>query len=50
MLIWLARRHGAWDALHDMVFVVLGTGIAILAIVLDSVAIGELLTLFGGAP
>ena len=49
MLIWLARRHGAWDALHDAVFAALGLGIAALALFIDRSAILDLLTLFGGA-
>lgn len=50
LLIWLARRHRAWDALHDGVFAAIGLVIAITAISLDSGAIAELLTLFRGQP
>jgi O-antigen/teichoic acid export membrane protein len=50
LLIRLARRHGAWDPAHDLVFALLGAGIAVLAISVDSPAIAELLTLFGAAP
>ncbi|RGP37236.1 oligosaccharide flippase family protein [Pseudotabrizicola alkalilacus] len=50
-LIWLARRHKAWDWVHDLTFAVLGLGIASLAVGLDRSAIFELLTLFGaGTP
>ena len=50
LLIWLARRHKAWDALHDAGFAVLGLVIAAGAIGLDHRAIVELLTLTGGQP
>lgn len=50
LLIRLARRHGAWDPAHDLVFAALGAGIAALAISVDSPAIAELLTLFGATP
>ncbi|MDO8883144.1 oligosaccharide flippase family protein, partial [Pseudotabrizicola sp.] len=49
LLIWLARRHRAWDWLHDLTFAGLGLLIAVAAISLDSGPIGELLTLFGRA-
>ncbi|MFN4153135.1 MAG: oligosaccharide flippase family protein [Paracoccaceae bacterium] len=45
-LIWLARRHKAWDWLHDAVFAAIGLLIALVAIGLDRGAIAELLTLF----
>lgn len=48
LLIWLARRHGAWDGLHDLVFAAVGALIAAAAVFTDSSAIAELLTLFGG--
>lgn len=48
LLIWLARRHGAWDPLHDLSFAALGLLVAVAAIHLDSSAISELLTLFAG--
>ncbi|TGD43033.1 polysaccharide biosynthesis protein [Pseudotabrizicola sediminis] len=48
LLIWLARRHGAWDAAHDLTFLLLGGLIAAGAIGMDHVAISELLTLFRG--
>ena len=49
-LIWLARRHKAWDALHDICFAGIGLAIAIGAISLDSSAIAELLVLFESQP
>ncbi len=49
ILVWLARRHGAWDALHDLVFMTLGIGLTILALIVDQTAIAALFALFGGA-
>ncbi|RKF15363.1 polysaccharide biosynthesis protein [Roseovarius spongiae] len=42
MLIRLARRHGAWDALHDAVFAALALAIAAGAILLHADAIAAL--------
>lgn len=47
VLIWLARRHGAWDWLHDLFFTVLGLGMAALALAIDQTAIRALIALFG---
>ncbi len=47
-IIWLARRHGAWDGLHDLIFAVLGGILTIMALVVDQGAILELSTMFGG--
>lgn len=49
-LIWLARRHRAWDGLHDLSFAVLGVTLAVGALMLDSGAIAALQTMFGGQP
>lgn len=49
-LIWLARRHRAWDALHDLSFAVLGVTLGALALRADSGAIAALQTVFGGQP
>lgn len=48
LLIRLARRHGAWDWLHDLTFAGIGVLIATAAISVDNGPIVELLTLFGG--
>ncbi|MGR3493676.1 oligosaccharide flippase family protein [Citreimonas sp.] len=40
--VWLARRSGAWDPLHDAVFAVLGLGAAAVALALNAEAIGAL--------
>ncbi|NEX45745.1 oligosaccharide flippase family protein [Pseudotabrizicola algicola] len=50
VLIWLARRHKAWDPLHDACFAVLGLALAVVAIALDSSAIMALDATFGGQP
>ena len=50
VLIWLARRHGAWDGLHDGLFAVLGLALAIAVIFVDQTAIRALITLFAGPP
>ncbi len=39
VVVWLARRHGAWDARHDALFWVAGLGIAALALWLNQDAI-----------
>lgn len=49
-LIWLARRHRAWDALHDLSFAVLGVTLGAMALRADSGAIAALQTVFGGQP
>lgn len=48
LLIWLARKHKAWDPLHDIVFAGVGLLIAVSAISVDSGAIAELLNLYAG--
>lgn len=50
LLVWLARRHGAWDPVHDSIFAVLGVGLAVAAIAIDQTAIRALVGLFGGGP
>lgn len=42
--IWLARRHGAWDGLHDLLAAVLILALGALAIWLHGAALAELLT------
>jgi DMSO/TMAO reductase YedYZ heme-binding membrane subunit len=32
VVVWLARRMGAWDPLHDLVYFVLGAAVAGLAL------------------
>lgn len=49
-LIWLARRHRAWDGLHDLTFALAGAALAAAALSLDSGAIAALQTVFGGQP
>ncbi|MGR3635995.1 MAG: oligosaccharide flippase family protein [Shimia sp.] len=41
-VIWLARRHSAWDMRHDAVFWLLGLGLAGVALWLNQAAIGGL--------
>lgn len=48
VLIWLARRHGAWDPLHDAIFALLGILLAVLVIFVDQRAILSLVQMFGG--
>ncbi|MFN7222655.1 MAG: oligosaccharide flippase family protein [Paracoccaceae bacterium] len=48
LLIRLARRHGAWDWLHDLIFAGVGVLIATAAISVDSGPITDLLAQFGG--
>jgi hypothetical protein len=50
VLIWLARRHGAWDGLHDVFFAVVGVGLAVLALAVDQTALRALIALFGVGP
>ncbi len=47
ILVWLARRHGAWDPLHDGVFAVVGGVLAVLALAIDKTAIRALVDMFG---
>lgn len=47
-LILLARRHGAWDALHDAIFAIIGVILAILVLAIDQTAIRALVAMFGG--
>lgn len=42
VLIWLARRHGVWDPLHDLGFALVGGGLAGLALWLHWEAIARL--------
>jgi O-antigen/teichoic acid export membrane protein len=44
VLVWLARRHGVWDPLHDFGFALLGGGLAGLAIWINWEAIARLAT------
>lgn len=46
VLVWLARRHGAWDGWHDLFFAVVGVGLAVLALAVDQTAIQSLIALF----
>ena len=39
VVVWLARRHGAWDARHDALFWAAGLGIAAFALWLNQDAI-----------
>lgn len=41
-VVWLARRHGAWDARHDIVFWVAGAALAIIAFWLHGPSIESL--------
>lgn len=50
VLVWLARRHGAWDGWHDLFFAVIGVGMAVLALLVDKTAIQSLMALFGAGP
>lgn len=43
LIIWLARRHGAWDALHDGVFALLALAVAAAALWLNQSAVLALL-------
>ena len=47
LLVWLARRHGAWDWLHDATFAVAGVFLAVLALAVDQTAIKALMSAFG---
>lgn len=47
-LIWLARRHKAWDWAHDATYAALGVAIAIATLYVDQTAIRALIALFGG--
>ena len=42
VLVWLARRHGAWDPLHDLGFALLGGGLGGLALWMNWEAIARL--------
>ena len=42
MVIWLARRHGAWDPLHDGVYALVGVVFAVLALWVNRTAIAAL--------
>lgn len=46
LLIWLARRHGVWDGLHDLSFAILGLALASAAIFMDRRAIDALQGVF----
>jgi O-antigen/teichoic acid export membrane protein len=50
ILVWLARRHGAWDPLHDALFAVVGLALGISALALDQTALRALVALFGVGP
>ena len=47
-LIWLARRHKAWDWAHDATYAALGLAIAVVTLYVDQTAIRALIALFGG--
>jgi len=42
-IVWLARRHGAWDARHDLIYAGLGIAIAALALALNGPAVMALI-------
>lgn len=46
VLIWLARRHHAWDPLHDLVMWAISLVIAISVIFLDAQALSNLMSAF----
>lgn len=50
ILVWLARRHGAWDPLHDSIFAAVGLALGITVLVADQTAIRALIALFGVGP
>lgn len=50
ILVWLARRHGAWDPLHDLIFAGVGLILAVLALAIDQTAIRALVDMFGVGP
>lgn len=45
VVVWLARRHGAWDGRHDLAFWCVGGGLAAIAFWLHHPAIGALTAL-----
>ncbi len=45
VVVWLARRHGAWDPLHDLIFTFLGLVLGSLAIWLNAGAIIDMASL-----
>lgn len=47
-LVWLARRHGAWDGLHDLIFAILGILLAGIALFADGGPIMALGAMFRG--
>lgn len=49
LLVWLAWRHKAWDAAHDLFFAALGIGLALMALWVDQTAIRGLMAVFGVA-
>lgn len=50
ILVWLARRHGAWDPLHDCIFAAVGLALGITVLFADQSAIRALIALFGVGP
>ena len=48
-LVWLARRHGAWDRVHDSIFALVGLLLAGSVLAFDKTAIAALMTIFGAA-
>ncbi|CUH79427.1 oligosaccharide flippase family protein [Tropicibacter naphthalenivorans] len=48
VVVWLARRMGAWDPLHDAVFALIGAGLAAIALWMNSLAIVALAGAGGG--
>jgi O-antigen/teichoic acid export membrane protein len=47
IVIWLARKHGAWDALHDSCYAAAGLALAFAALALDQTAIRAMIGMFG---
>ncbi|KUF10176.1 oligosaccharide flippase family protein [Pseudoponticoccus marisrubri] len=47
VVVWLARRMGAWDPLHDIIFAGLGLGLALLAAWLNWTPIAALAGTYG---
>lgn len=47
-LVWLARRHGAWDGLHDLIFALSGLALAAAVLLFDKTAISALIAMYGG--
>lgn len=48
LIVWLARRHGAWDRLHDLTMLPLGLGLGALALWWNRAAVAVLAGFGGG--